>query len=183
MAHQGASGVVKQRMDFMKGMGDAMKVLAAMYKGEADFDPAAALKAAKTIQEHAPRLVEQFPEGTNDHPSEALDVIWTDWSRFEEEASVLEAASTVFVTALQKAAVKDTTLSAFAALGKACGACHERFRVKKRRLRQDQAAALTSPGYRRPATSRSPCRGCAPADAHRPRPRSVHRPLRCARRA
>ena len=34
-AHSGAKGMVKERMEMMKGMGDAMKTMGAMFKGEA----------------------------------------------------------------------------------------------------------------------------------------------------
>ena len=43
LAHSGATGVVKQRMDAMVDMGDKSKIVANMFKGKTEFDKACLL--------------------------------------------------------------------------------------------------------------------------------------------
>ena len=52
-AHSGAKGMVKERMEMMKGMGDAMKTMGAMFKGEAPFEPAVVAEKAAFLAKHA----------------------------------------------------------------------------------------------------------------------------------
>lgn len=92
LAHSGATGVVKERMEAMKSMGDATKTIAAMFSGEADYDAASVRSAANTIRMHAgSAMTEMFPEGSNGAPSEAKDTIWQDWETFSAMATQLEA--------------------------------------------------------------------------------------------
>nr|WP_274609897.1 cytochrome c [Rhodobium orientis] len=93
-AHGGASGIVKQRMDAMKEMGDAVKATSAMFKGEAEYDAETVRKTARTINAHSgAALIKLFPEGTDHAPSEALPKIWNDRERFEDLANRLEVLS------------------------------------------------------------------------------------------
>ncbi|MGD9501441.1 MAG: cytochrome c, partial [Methyloceanibacter sp.] len=48
-AHEGATGVVKERMDLMDSQKDAMKVIGDMAKDKTPFDAEAAAKAANEI--------------------------------------------------------------------------------------------------------------------------------------
>ena len=62
LAHTGATGVVKERMELMKSVGAAMKVLAKMFKGEEAYDPDAVRKAATQIQGHGGQAITKlFP--------------------------------------------------------------------------------------------------------------------------
>lgn len=49
MAHEGATGVVAQRMDLMKQMGQHMKALGAMLAGKTAFDQETARRLAETM--------------------------------------------------------------------------------------------------------------------------------------
>lgn len=103
LAHGGATGVVKERMDGMKAMGNAVKSLAAMMRGEEDYDVAAVKMHGQTIESHAgDALVDLFPKGSDGAPSEAKPAIWTDSADFEALASQLET----YAIALQAAANK-----------------------------------------------------------------------------
>lgn len=76
LAHSGATGVVKERMDAMDEMGEAMKRLTPMMRGQAEYDPEVVRDAADTMIGHAgAQMTELFPEGSNGQPSEALDAI------------------------------------------------------------------------------------------------------------
>ncbi|MGB0671909.1 MAG: c-type cytochrome [Rhodospirillales bacterium] len=90
-AHGGATGVVKERMTLMEGIGDAVKALAAMMKGEADYDAEKVKSLASGIADHAgKRMVDLFPKGTSGHPSEAKPAIWDKWDTFQGLADRLE---------------------------------------------------------------------------------------------
>jgi cytochrome c556 len=94
LAHSGATGVVKERMDAMKAMGDAVKQIKPMMSGEAPYDSQTVRDAARVIDSHAgSAMTEKFPEGSTEAPSEALPVIWEEWSRFETLARQLSEAA------------------------------------------------------------------------------------------
>lgn len=89
-AHSGASGVVKERMQLMKQLGDAMKSLSAMMRGQADYDPGRVRALAGEISAHGGEaLTAMFPEGSLEGPSEALPAIWSDWQHFADLAARL----------------------------------------------------------------------------------------------
>lgn len=127
-AHSGAKGVVKERMEAMKSMGQAMKGLGAMFKGEASYDPTRALDHATTIHDHSPMIVEQFPEGSDHPPSEALPAIWLDGAGFEAAAAVLRSESMKLIAIFENGADEKEALTQLTRVGKACGDCHDRFR-------------------------------------------------------
>jgi len=135
MAHMGAEGVVKQRMQAMKDMGQAMKNLAVMVRLEIPYDAERVKANARTIAGHAgPSLLSLFPEGSNGPPSEARPSVWRDWQDFSRLAADLaEKASALEVAARQGAGSNPSTpmAPAFAALGKVCSSCHKSFRQKK----------------------------------------------------
>lgn len=104
LAHGGATGMVKERMDSMKAMGEAVKATSAMFKGETTYDADAVNAAAKTIKAHSGEaLTKLFPKGSGHEPSEALPKIWTDWEQFEQLAKRLEILSDGLVLASSNA--------------------------------------------------------------------------------
>ena len=62
-AHGGATGIVRERMEAMEALGDAVKTLAAMMSGETDYDAATVRDKAGTIREHAGRRCERTRAG------------------------------------------------------------------------------------------------------------------------
>ncbi|GAB5373767.1 MAG: cytochrome c [Acuticoccus sp.] len=91
VAHTGATGVVKERMDQMMAIGDANKALRAMFAGEAPYDAAAVAENAETIRAHSGEaIISLFPEGSLDGPTEAKPEIWEDWDEFANLANRLE---------------------------------------------------------------------------------------------
>lgn len=90
-AHSGATGVVAERMDGMKTMQDAVKGIAPMFAGQAEYDAAVVRAAAADIAAQAGHdMTSKFPEGTDGHPSEARPEIWSDWNQFKALADQLE---------------------------------------------------------------------------------------------
>lgn len=155
-AHEGATGVVKERMELMEDVGKNMKALKAMITGEMAYDAEKVRAAARAIADHGgENLTKLFPEGSNQHPTAALPSVWEDWQGF----SILADDLASHADALAKAAGNDRSMtegsmgsdtmsaapaaptpeelagmapdSAFMALGKVCGSCHKQFRKKK----------------------------------------------------
>ena len=94
LAHSGATGVMKERMDAMDEMGEAMKRLTPMMRGQTVYDPDVVRSAAETMIGHAGvQMTELFPEGSNGKPSEALDAIWEDWEEFAALAEALRTSA------------------------------------------------------------------------------------------
>ena len=88
-AHEGATGIVKERMESMKSISRAGKVLSDMAKGERDFDPQDVRTLALKIRDHALRIPELFPRTQHSQTgseTEASPVIWKRWPEFEELA-------------------------------------------------------------------------------------------------
>ncbi|WP_068117886.1 c-type cytochrome [Tropicimonas marinistellae] len=101
LAHGGATGVVKERMDGMSAMADVMKALAPMMQGTVAYDADAVRAGAAKIAEHSGEaLTSKFPEGTDGMPSEAKPEIWQDWDAFSGLAQQLE----IFAKGLERAA-------------------------------------------------------------------------------
>lgn len=93
-AHGGATGVVKQRMDAMVMIRDAMKVLTPMMQGKTPYDAAVVKEQARVIGAHGgDALTDLFPEGSLDKPSEARPEIWENWSDFQDLATQLSVYS------------------------------------------------------------------------------------------
>lgn len=130
LAHGGATGVVKERMDLMSSIGDRMKVIAAMVKGEKSFDAETVADKAGEIAEHGPKVAPTFHEKNLDEPSEALPAIWTDWDKFEGLTQDLTREAEK-LAATAKDGDKRAVMVQFVKLGKVCSACHTDYRKKK----------------------------------------------------
>lgn len=90
-AHGSATGIVKERMEAMESMGDAVKKLAAMMRGETEYSAASVKAEAGTIRQHAGEAITKlFPEGSAGEPSEARPEIWSNWDEFSALATQLE---------------------------------------------------------------------------------------------
>lgn len=101
VAHKGATGIVKERMTLMENIGDAMKVLSAIFKKERPYDAKAVADAAATIRDHSGEtLTKLFPKGSLKHPSVAKKEIWLKWDDFKRMAEDLKT----YADALAKAA-------------------------------------------------------------------------------
>ena len=127
-AHSGATGVVKERMELMDSIASQMKLVGEMIKGDRTFAGDSVVTAANMIAEHADEMPEKFPEGSLDHPSEALPVIWEDWDEFLRLAEELRTTAGSLAQVAQDATDSGELRLAFAAVGKTCTSCHEGFR-------------------------------------------------------
>ncbi len=132
-------GAVMAQQDLVKQDRDTMKanaknlggVLIAMVKGEKPYDQTAVSAALAQLEETAKKLPTMFPASLKsakfDGDYSPSPKLWEDKAGFQ--AKIDDFAK---VVAEAKATVKDLdSLKAVApAIGKACGGCHETFRVK-----------------------------------------------------
>lgn len=124
--------VVKSTQAQMKATGRALGgTLAPINKGEKPYDQAAVTEALKTLEDTAKQLPNMFPASIKAVKFEGdyntSPKIWDDAAGFK--AKIDEYAKAVSDA---KAKIKDLdSLKAnFPAIGKACGGCHETYRVK-----------------------------------------------------
>jgi cytochrome c556 len=131
VAHEGATGVVKERMEAMESMAKALKIISQRIRQKRDLG---AIKPNATlIREGAERMLAMFPPGTGKHPSEAAAKVWQNWPDFEVKTRAL-------VTESGKLAELDTRdLKALDAqalrVSDVCGDCHELYRAKQHQHR------------------------------------------------
>jgi cytochrome c556 len=127
-AHQGATGLLKERMDAMESLGQAMKEIRRHLVGTRDFG--AVGREAARIGALAQRMPEWFPPGSNPHPSEALPAIWRQWPRFQASAAAL-ADEAEKLTQAAASGERQAIERQYRALGEVCLACHRQFRAKR----------------------------------------------------
>ena len=131
----GATAVVAQgdpiatRKQTMKGVGDATKIGSAMAKGEAPFDAAKAKEILAVYANAADKMHNYFPENSKTGgETTAAPTIWQNQAefrkRFDDWAAEIKKASA-------QTDNLDNFKAAFGNLTKACGGCHETFRIKK----------------------------------------------------
>jgi len=128
-AHGGATGVVKERMDVMTMIGDAMKKITAMFKRQVPYDDQEVARLAAVIAEQGGEdLTKLFPEGSLHGPSEALPAVWERWDRFQTVAAQLSEKARVLESNAPQ--MMPGAMMSFMDLAKTCNACHTEFRKK-----------------------------------------------------
>ncbi|MBL23212.1 MAG: hypothetical protein CMM48_04865 [Rhodospirillaceae bacterium] len=131
IAHEGAVGVVAERMATMKNMGAAMKQIKAMIKGRADYDAARVEELARAIAAHSgEKMTSLFPQGSDEKPAQTKPAVWSDWQRFRALADDLQQKAIALANAAGSAA---TAKSPYRAVSKNCRSCHKKFRKKRKR--------------------------------------------------
>lgn len=91
LAHGGATGIVKERMDGMVAMQKAVKAITPIMRGQAEYDANAVRSFAAAVEMHSGEaMTKLFPEGTGSKPSQAKEEVWSDWDGFEALAMDLE---------------------------------------------------------------------------------------------
>ncbi len=122
---------IADRQELMKGNGKAVKAVVAMLKGETPYDGAAVEKAMTGINKSLTTFVTLFPKGSETGgKTEAKPEIWQDKADFDAKAKDLEAATAKAAAAAPNGL--DAFKVAFGPVGKACKACHEKYREEKK---------------------------------------------------
>lgn len=126
-AHEGATGLVKDRMDLMKEMKGAVKKMAPIIKGKAAYDAATVQAAARVLERDAGQhLLEHFPKGSLQKPTDAKPIIWQEWERFSGLANKLQSSA----AALGHTQDLRASRAAFQKVAKTCKSCHDRYRAE-----------------------------------------------------
>ena len=128
VAHEGATGIVAERMEAMKNMGRGLKAIADMLAGVEPFDPEAAAAHAALLHENCHRVGTMFPPGSIDHHSKALPRIWEEPEKFQEEMQQLHAATETLAATADNgdpASIQE----AFDRVKESCSTCHKLFKA------------------------------------------------------
>ena len=130
-AHQGASGIVLERMQSMEALSTSMKALSPIVRGQAAFD-ADAISPFLPALSHltAEQMVAYFPTGTDGGTSEAAETIWSDAAGFAAEAQAFEASVATLFAAVE-AGDADGFNTAFRSVAGSCKSCHQSYRISK----------------------------------------------------
>ena len=123
---------IADRQSAMEDVGDAMKALAAMAKGEAAFDAAATKSNVEKMAGALEKAKALFPPGSETgggkKPTRAKPEIWQDKDGF---LKLLDDSITL-ANAVTAATDMDSMRPLLGALGKnSCTACHEKYRKPK----------------------------------------------------
>jgi len=122
---------IQYRQSVMKIVGWNIGPLAGMVKGKMAFDAAVFEKNAGRMATMLPMALEGFVDGSDTGDTRAKPEIWSNMDDVKEKLNnaVTEARKLAEVaTGGDEAAIK----AQFAATGKACGACHKKYRKKKK---------------------------------------------------
>jgi cytochrome c556 len=122
---------VKEAQTLMKGNGKNAGAMSAMVKGEKPYDQATVDSALAQFEDTAKKLPHLFPASAKGVKLEgdyhASPKVWEDKADFDAKI-----ASFANVVAEAKGKIKDldTLKATLPVIGKACGGCHETFRIK-----------------------------------------------------
>ncbi len=131
LAHSGATGIVKERMDSMKSIGSSMKAISKLDWSQPEKARNELRNSAETIRGHAAHIVKQFPAGSIKGPSEAIPAIWEKPDEFKRLADALENRAGELAAIASRISSAEEAKSHMAGIGETCKTCHEGFRKKK----------------------------------------------------
>jgi cytochrome c556 len=128
MAHEGAHGIIAERMMAMNNMAREMKVIGNMLVGNVPFDAKSARQHANLLHENCHRVENLFPPGSIDDTSHARPDVWQKPELFHQEMQQLHKATEGLVD-IAVAGDKDRVMLSFKKVRDACNSCHEIFRL------------------------------------------------------
>lgn len=127
LAHEGATGVVKERMDLMTSMGKEMKAVG--QKIESNRNLASIADSAIKVKTMSRDIARFFPPGSLIKPTDARPAIWEKWDQFEARISGLQRSLDALAAAAPSGNPKLIS-DRFRQVGRSCAACHDDFRQK-----------------------------------------------------
>ena len=119
--------VIKERQENRKQVAAAMRTVKGVVESKGDTK--AVVEAAAKMKTLENAFVKLFPPGSDKGDTKALPTVWSDTAGFQAASKNAEAAYDKLAVAAGSgdlAAVKE----AFDNTGKACGACHTKYRAK-----------------------------------------------------
>jgi len=124
-----ASDPIAERQKTMKKIGESMKALGGMARGESPFDAAAVKSNAETIAESLDHAKSLFPEGSGQGSTEtwAKPEVWTERAKFEKTLQSAHEAAVSLAAVSEEGSYRQ----ALGALGQNCRSCHDSYRRPK----------------------------------------------------
>jgi len=122
--------LVKQRQAAMTLQGKYLGPIGGMLKGAAPYNADVVAINATFLENLARMAWDGFQPSTSDVKSAAKPEIYKDAAKFKAAADALEAA-TAKLGAVARAKDEAGVRASFGAVAKACGSCHDDFRVKQ----------------------------------------------------
>lgn len=117
---------VKERQDNRKATAAQMRAIKGVIDSKGDMK--AVLASAAKLKELEAAFVKLFPPGS-DKDSKALPTVWSDMPGFLAASKTADAAYDKLAVAAGSGDLAAVT-AAFGETGKACGACHDKYRAK-----------------------------------------------------
>jgi cytochrome c556 len=119
--------VIKARQENRKAAAAEMRAIKGII--DAKGDTKGAQPHAAKLKELEVAFVQMFPAGSDKGDTKALPTVWSDWAGFQAADKAADEAYAQLATAAGSGDMAALT-TAFGAAGKACGACHTKFRAK-----------------------------------------------------
>jgi cytochrome c556 len=130
MAQAKPDVLVAQRQAAMKLQGKYLGPIGAMMKGAAPYNADVVAVNATFLENLARMPWDGFQQSTSGEKSAAKPEIYTDMAKFRAAADTLEA-ETAKLGAAARAKNEAGVRASFGGVAKACGSCHDAFRVKQ----------------------------------------------------
>ena len=126
IAHSGATGIVKERMDYFKASQANLKKIKTNIIKE---NYVAIIPLANDLAAWAEKIPDYFPVGSDLKPSEASPKIWSDFEGFTAAAQ-LNWEATISLANAAMTTDRDSIITAFRETAESCKSCHKMYRLK-----------------------------------------------------
>ena len=123
-AHDGATGIIKERMDKFQKSKSLMKEI---NKGLQNNNFSVITKSSEKLVVWAQEMGNYFPEGSDIPPSKASSDIWNDPDGFKKAIKNFELASLELSMKSQNKNM-DQTIASFRNLAGTCKGCHQKYK-------------------------------------------------------
>ena len=118
---------IKERQENRKQTAAAMRAIKGII--DAKGPTTGAVEQAAKLKTLEPAFEKMFPAGSDKGETKALPTVWSDMAGFQAASKNAEAAFDKLSVAAGSGDMAALT-AAFTDAGKACGACHDKFRAK-----------------------------------------------------
>ena len=131
---QNTEDIIKYRINIMKSLGNHISIIAANLKGKVSINEDILPHSQSMLLTLSSINIDKlFPINTKASDSlktKTLDIVWADKDLFQKSMSQSIEKTKDLVKAAESGNNQDIAKS-LGALGKTCGACHDKFRKKK----------------------------------------------------
>jgi len=132
---RGVEDAIEYRQSVYKAIKWHMDPMAAMVRGDIEYDAVRLTRHAQNVHALSEMLLEGFVPGSdlgaNEGATGARSEIWERWDEFEEKMGALNEQSQALVIASTSGDLRGNIRPAFAALGQTCKSCHDEFRQRR----------------------------------------------------